>query len=202
MSMILGMVALDDTNIARLLADPPLIWRVLAPDDPEPYDEARRQGRQPGVWGRLLGRKAAPEVVPEDLQLADDDRADTDLDKAWHGIHYLLTGTAWEGAPPLNFLVQGGREVGTIDVGYGTARAFAADEVIKIDRALAGLTDEGLRGRFRPDHMMKLKIYPEIWDRDPADDDTLSYLMESVAALRAFLRGAVDAGRGLVVYLS
>lgn len=26
--------------------------------------------------------------------------------------------------------------------------------------------------------MVKKEIYPEIWDRDPKDDDTLGYLIE------------------------
>ena len=33
MSMILGLTALSDATIARLLADPPLVWRVITPDD-------------------------------------------------------------------------------------------------------------------------------------------------------------------------
>ena len=41
MSMILGLVTLGDTNISRVLADPPLIWKVIAPDDPEIYAQAR-----------------------------------------------------------------------------------------------------------------------------------------------------------------
>jgi hypothetical protein len=202
MSMMLGLVTLDDANIARLLADPPLVWQVLAPDDPERYEEGRRQGRQPGVWGRLLGRKAPPEAAPPDLQFAEGELARADLDKAWHGIHYLLTGTAWEGSPPLNFLVSGGREVGRIDVGYGPARVLTAAEVAKAHHALEGLTDEALRARFRPDAMMSLKIYPEIWDRAPDDDDTLGFLMDYVSTLRSFLREAVDGKRGLVISVS
>ena len=202
MGMLLGMVTLDDANIARLLADPPLIWRVLAPDDPEPYEEARRQAAEPGLLGRLFGRKAAPQAAREDLHLAEGELVDTELDKAWHGIHYLLTGTAWEGSPPLNFLVSGGREVGSIDVGYGAARVLMSAQVKEAHQALEALTDEALRSRFRPDAMMKLKIYPEIWDSEPGDDDTLGYLMDYVSTLRSFLRQAADARRGLVISVS
>lgn len=41
-----------------------------------------------------------------------DNRADTRLHKAWHGIHFVLTGSAWGGEPPLNFLVSGGASIG------------------------------------------------------------------------------------------
>ena len=36
-----------------------------------------------------------------------------EVDKAWHGLHFLLTGTAWEGDFPLNFIVSGGRRSAT-----------------------------------------------------------------------------------------
>jgi hypothetical protein len=45
--MILGMVTLGDANIPLLLADPPLVWRVIAPDDPDAYENARQ--RPPGL---------------------------------------------------------------------------------------------------------------------------------------------------------
>jgi hypothetical protein len=126
----------------------------------------------------------------------------TDLDKAWHGIHYLLTRTAWEGDAPLNFLVAGGRAVGDIDVGYGAARVFSSSETRAAADALARLGDDELRARFDPGDMMGKKIYPEIWDSDPEDDDTLAYLLEFVGTLREFLSQAVERGQGAVVYVS
>src|SRR5918994_521667 len=45
--------------------------------------------------------------------------------------------------------------------------------------------------------MMRLEIYPEIWDRDPEKDDTLGYLMESVSLLRQALDVVVARGYGL-----
>ena len=46
------------------------------------------------------------------------------LEKAWHGLHYLLTGDAWGGGPPLNFIVMGGDEIDGVDTGYGPPRTF------------------------------------------------------------------------------
>src|SRR5687767_14577361 len=126
MSMIVAMVTLGDANIARVLQDPPLIWRVIAPDDPEPYESARRLASKPSFLGRIFGRSSAtgpkPGASAESFALGAGEGLVTDLDKAWHGIHYLLTGTAAEGGKPLDFLVSGGREVGNVDIGYGPAR--------------------------------------------------------------------------------
>jgi hypothetical protein len=125
-----------------------------------------------------------------------------DLDKAWHGIHYLLTGTAWEGDPPLNFLVKGGREVGDEEIGLGPARTLTPLETREIASALAALSDEAVRARFSPTEMMRLEIYPAIWDRDPAEDDTLGYLMDYLGQLRTALESVVARGHGLLVTIT
>ena len=51
------------------------------------------------------------------------------LDKAWHGIHFLLTGSAWEGDEPLNFLVTAGEPIEGTDSGYGEDRLFTSEQV-------------------------------------------------------------------------
>jgi len=125
-----------------------------------------------------------------------------DIDKAWHGLHFLLTGTAWEGTPPWNFIVSGGHPIGQVDVGYGPARAFSNAELQAIAAALAPLPIDELRSRFDPKKMQELEIYPSIWDRPPAQDDTLGYLIERYQALKAFVAQGAAEGFGLIVYLN
>jgi Domain of unknown function (DUF1877) len=201
MSMILGIVALRDENLQRLLDDPPLVWQAIAPDDSEAYDNARADQSKGGLLARLLGRGTPLESAP-DLELTPEERLTTDLDKAWHGIHYLLTGTAWEGDPPGNLLVTGGREVGDLDVGYGPARVLTSVETRASRDWLNNIEEDELRRRFNPEDMRAKEIYPDIWERDPEEDDTLEYLVEYARTLRNFLNRAVDQGLGIVVYLS
>ena len=201
MGMALALHTISDENISRVLAHPPLIWLVIEPDDPEMYRLAQAP-KQPGFLARLFGAKPA-EVstdVPE-LSKADGEGVETDLDKAWHGIHYLLTGTAWEGSEPLNFLIVGGKEVGNVDVGYGPARVFDSNAVKKIAAALDTLDGDTLRERFNPDEMMSLEIYPDIWDRDPEDDDTLGYCIDFYEDLRRFLSKAAGKSMGIALYI-
>jgi hypothetical protein len=205
MGMYVALASLSDATIARLHADPPLVWQIIAPDDPDAVARARGTPKRPGLITRLFGRGAAEapaSAVPAPLVLAHDEGEIVDLDKAWHGIHYLLTGTAWEGDPPLNFLVIGGREVGDDEVGQGPARTYTAAESREIAGALAALSDAELRSRFAPDAMMRLEIYPEIWDRDPAEDDTLGYLMEYLGLLRTAVATVVERGHGLLVTIT
>jgi hypothetical protein len=199
--MILGLTTLADGNIERVLSDPPLIWFVVAPEDPEMYQESRRQRSSASLLGRLFGKGTPPQPVAQ-LTLGNGEGISTDLDKAWHGIHYLLTRTAWEGEPPESFLVSGGRTVDDIDVGYGPARVFTAAETRAIRDTVAGLTDAELASRFDPDDMTSKEIYPEIWSRESADDQAMAYLLEYFAVLRKFLQQAVEAGTGMVVSLS
>lgn len=200
MGMSFAMVAASDANIECALKYPPLVWRIIAADDAEMFESAKRDAGKQSFLSRLLGNKAA--VVEIDLANLAEEVFDNDLDKAWQGIHYLLTGTALEGEPPLNFICADGVEIGDVDVGYGPARAITAAEVRAIDTALSALSNDDLRKRFNPQEMMKLEIYPEIWDRDPADDDTLAYLIENIDVLRAFVRKAVDNNRGMILYIS
>jgi hypothetical protein len=74
--------------------------------------------------------------------------------------------------------------------GYGPPRCVWAAPTAAFARALEALTDDELADRFDPADMMAKEIYPNIWDRDPDEDDTLAYLMEYVAVRRRFLASA------------
>lgn len=127
--------------------------------------------------------------------------AQTDLDKAWHGIHFLLNGSAWDGDPPLNFLLHGGKEFGD-DVGYGKARYLEPGEVLSVASALEGVVEDDFRGRFDATAFSKADIYPNIWDRSPEDDDMLGYLLEYFETLKGFVLEVKERGTGLIICLT
>lgn len=203
MGMIFGLATLGDPAIARVLADPPLIWRVLAPDDPEAYLQALAPSApRGGLLGWLLPSPPAPDPaeVP-DLDLGEGEGEEADLDKAWHALHFLLTGSAWEGAWPANFLVRGGTEVGDIDVGYGPARVLTATETREVADHLRGLDAATLRERYDPAALEAAEIYPSIWAHDPEDEGLLDYVLENFEVLEDFVRRAAEAGLGLVLWI-
>lgn len=43
MSMILELHTVSDANLPRVLADPPLVWKVVSPDDDGMYEAARAE---------------------------------------------------------------------------------------------------------------------------------------------------------------
>ncbi len=121
------------------------------------------------------------------------------LEKAWHGLHFLLTGSAGESGVPLGFLLEGGQEVGEDD-GYGAPRLFQPGEVQQINAALAPISDDELWGRFDPELMEAEDIYPCIWDEKEEElrDEYLTYFHE----LKKVVAQAAEGGMGLLVTLS
>jgi hypothetical protein len=196
----LNLVTLGDGNIGRILDDPPLVWQAIAPDNPYMYETARAEQKKPGLLARLFGRGKHDGEVP-DLEMSPAEGTSIDLDKAWQGIHFLLTGTAWEGEYPLSFLVNGGRFVGNIDVGLGPARVFTTKETREVFDALDALSDEVLKARFDMPAMIANGVFPWIWkDEPPPEDETVGSLTHHLQVLRGFLRQAVNDKVGMVVF--
>jgi hypothetical protein len=159
---------------------------------------------------QLSALLASPEQVAEVLygseEEEDSDDASPDdsllpMEKNWHALHFLLTGTSWGGTAPLHFIAAGGKPVGDEDVGYGPARAFTPQQVKEISRALEDVGREDLRRRFNARKMDELDIYPKDW-MESADEDALDFLLGDFDALKRFLRESAEQGLGLLVYLN
>ncbi len=196
MSMIGNLARVSDETIATIHADPSLVTTLLYSDIP-PSTLSR-----PSFLGRLFGRgrsekhSATPSIQPVP-------RADMlDIDKTWHAIHYLLTGTDWESGFPEGFLVSCGQVVGDVDVGYGPARSFSQSEVATIADYLAGLPNETLRSRLDFAEMQRLDIYPVVWEDESLIDDEWEYICGGLDDLRRFLAETKSKGMGLLVYIN
>jgi hypothetical protein len=114
-----------------------------------------------------------------------------DLEKSWHGIHYLLTGTAWGTEAGAGAAILGGEEIG-VDDGYGPARILRPELVRTIAMALDGLDLVALRARFDPAAMSSAGIYPDLW----ADNEFDTYLAPNFTKLRQFYQTAAANGSG------
>ena len=125
-----------------------------------------------------------------------------ELDKAWHGIHFLLTNSDWQGEKPLCYLLHGGKPIGDVDVGYGPANAITSKQVAEFDAALEPIDEPEFRSRFNPKLMMKNEIYPTIWDRPVEEDDTLGYLYEYFKSLKDYVKTAKQANKGMIIWMS
>lgn len=123
------------------------------------------------------------------------------LDKAWHGVHYLLTGAPEPGPDLRSQAVLGGVELGDDPEGfsgYGPARYFRAAEVRRLSEELRRPeVEREAAARFDPAKMSELEIYPGWSD----GDQDREWLMDAFRRLRDFYSAAAGKGRAIVTCL-
>lgn len=134
------------------------------------------------------------DALMEFFEKADDQ---IDLDKAWHAIHFLLTGSAWQGDFPLNFILSGGRVLQTSD--EESERYFSPAEVSSINQALSHVTNEDLLNRYDAKKMTEADLYPSIWARPNEQEANRSYIAENFTSLKEFLIAQASRGKGMIV---
>jgi len=138
----------------------------------------------------------------EDFGDADGARfQELDIGETWHGLQYLLTGTAWDGQAPLDFLVRGGEDVGDIPSDEGTARLFTPAQVKALSQALQALPASTLRQRYAPARMQEEDIYPGFWEEPPPDLDPQEELLSYFEELQDFAARVSKRGHGLLVFI-
>ena len=198
MGMTCSLRRLTSADIDDLIKDPAKLDRVMGFDTGPPVREVRPKG----ILGFLL--RLTPVTISEvdpdapESSFEIDPETMLDIEKSWHGLHFLFTGTSDGGTPPACYVLKGGEDVDD----EGLARALRPKDVKRFAEFLDEMTPETLTKRFDARRMMALQIYPEIWDRDPAEDDTLDWLLSYFVELKAFVRRAADAGDGLVIFTS
>src|SRR5688572_31905294 len=206
MGMTGGLVRASEADIRRLRAD------RSAPDfiEGDVWVPPVRRVQPKGILGWLLRltpitiHETDPDAIPpEDARLVERD-SHLDLDKAWQPLHFLLTGTAWEGEEPGCYLVRGGEElVDDDELGYSSVRALTPGQISRLDEFLKGLSHETLRQRFDRERMIALEIYSTRRDRDAGNAaDEVYHLLEAFDALRGFVAETAKRRDGAIAYLT
>ena len=119
-----------------------------------------------------------------------------DLGLAWHGIHFLLNGSAWGGSAPLFDAVLGGTPIGDPTT-YEPVRYLSPAQVAAVAEALP--TAAELTPRFTHKALKQAEIYPDAaWEQS---DALTAFLLPSYAALVAFFSRAAGAGEAVLITL-
>jgi len=185
MGICLVMLRLDDKTIEEICTTPKKALHFFMQDEaPEPTPV--------GILGRLFGQK---ETILQKCSAPREPNDETDLDKAWDAMDYLLSDGRNE-TGIARFLTEGGTEVKE-EIGYGFPRVLKSSEVTKIDTFLKTLSEGILRSRYRPNDMDKMKVYPQIWSRD--GDDGFEYIISFLEPLRLFISEAVSKNSGIMI---
>ena len=168
------------------LLEPSRIEELAASLPPE--HRAQLLAQAAAIRGATTGaQKDSPEGVRHRL----------DLDKAWHGVHFLLCQRADDAPPPLGSAVLGGTEIGP-DQGYGPVRYLTPGAVAEVAAAVAKVDDAALRRSWRPQVLADQQIYPGGWE----EAESLDWLIDSLAQLRSFYVQAAGRGSAVLTYLT
>lgn len=183
--------AVSNTNIAAILADPPLIWRIVESEDESSYLRELGNAAKVSVFARLFGKaRPAPEI--RHLSFTGHELRCVDLDKSWDGLNACLKVCA----PQAPHFFEGTGQVGKIEVGYGAALYHRSETMHRIADAYAGLTEEQLLATFRSLDLRK--AYPTgMWRQQDADIE--SYLTENFAELQTFVKHTREHALGAII---
>lgn len=156
---------------------------------------------------QMIYRRTTPEEVCElerdpDLAahlLADgpDERL-LDLGRAWHGIHFLLSGSAWGGTPPAFDAVLGGVQLGDPTT-YEPVRLLDVSAVVAVATHLAAHGPGVLTPRFTHRALQQAEVYPDDAWREP--DALPTFLLPAYGRLTAFFCAAAAARDAVLVQL-
>src|ERR1700730_16364848 len=143
---------------------------------------------------------ASPADITRFLYGADaDGRERLVLNKAWHAIHFVLTGSRLGGDEPLNFLVSEGTPVGEVDVGFGPARVLTSQQVRQIATAMVPIEPEEVARRIDLGKFDQEVIYPGNWQRNGIGVD---YVLTNYRDMRELFVRVAERGEGLVLYIN
>lgn len=132
----------------------------------------------------------------------EEDETLIDLDKAWEGILFLLTGQnladVVESNHPLAKAIIGEDTIDEDqDLGYGPALYLTPEQVNDVNKQLSSVSNEEMAARYKPDVMTELGIYPEIWD-----EEALEYLMEYIDVLRNTYAVASKNNEAIIAFIN
>ena len=181
-------------QLALLGRQPQLITRFL-------FDEPREAAAEAtGLMGQLRDQfKFSAPGRPIGGRRVEGD--EIDLDKSWHLIHFLLTGSGDCTDDVTSFLVGDWPEIGDIEVGWGRAWAIDAEAVRRFDDALRDTQDDRLCARFDTQQMEVEDVY--LADAFEGDEPAgCNYVLHHLAVLRRFVAEAARRGCGAVGYLA
>jgi hypothetical protein len=189
--------AIDPSLIGAIRRDSKLLDQTLFGDQPEILAENLKKEGHVDLSNKQIHDELRAWAEKRKAEVGD---TEVDLDKAWHGIHYLLTGSIESNGTLASKVIMGGENIGP-DRGYGPAQLLNPAEVKAIAHLLEETKPDMLRMRFKPKEMTQMGVYPAvIWERD--GDEALTYLLDYYKKLVAFYKLAAEKGQAVILVIS
>jgi hypothetical protein len=145
---------------------------------------------------RASGDAANKFVAPDDFADIPEDEL-IDLDKAWHAIHFLLTGKADEAGLPSGGLFAG-EEIGE-DWGMGPPRLLSPADVKVFASFLADKPDDFVEQAMDFSKLREADIYPNMWDEK--GEILIEYVSANFRSLKSFTIAAAERSDAVAIIL-
>lgn len=175
--------AISDANIARILAAPPLVWRLLEPADEEIY--LAEIGHLPGT----------PALDVPSLVYNGYERYLLDLDRLWDGLGACLKTCA----PRMPCFFDDALPLAHIDVGYGPALYHKSGAMARIAKACGAITEADLLAALRTADFAGVYM-EDVWER--RDGAVAACLKDSLAEFQAFAAFTAQHKLGAVIHMT
>ena len=139
----------------------------------------------------------------DDFMFDEADASDdlVDLDKAWHGVHYLLTGSADATDSPLSLLIGNWESFGQNQHGFGGGWIVPPPAMQAFHTALAALDDETLTARYDPAAMNAEQVYLADAFVEESPEEALEYILQGLPNLRRFAARCASSDTGAIIVL-
>lgn len=142
--------------------------------------------------------------------LQDDSRRLLNLEEAWCGLHFVLTGevpilkyeavlrgTSWHEDSLENILMGG--DPTAYECAFGMVRCVTPEAAAYIAPRLAEVGVSNLKSWYNPELLIENSIPPKIWHEDTF---ALQWLIDHFVKLKRFYHDAIQQKCGLLVYIT
>ena len=122
-----------------------------------------------------------------------------DIDKAWDGLIFLLTGQSFTTAEHnlVRLLFSGQLIDEEQDLGYGPAHYLTPEQVYELNSEISSITSSDLKRNFNPEKMNEQEVYPGIWD----EEDAFDYINDGFLEVKNVFSEASKNGEAIITFL-
>jgi len=174
-----------------------MVWIARLVDDEE---TARLRADTDGLADFIAGEDLDWTAAPPEPSESHDPNRPFDVDKQWHAIHYLLTGSPDPVDGPLGIIMGEFEDIGE-DQGYGPSWFIPPEAIKASHEALRALSDDELRERYDPAAMVRDNVYIAGALAEEGAEG-LDFLLEDLQRLRAFVRAGAERSLGAFAFVT
>lgn len=121
----------------------------------------------------------------------------TDLSMVWHGLHWIFTGSAYEGDEPLCYLLHKGLVLGQYR--ESIVRGISSKQLAAFEAEVARFDDAELRRRYDGAAMAAADLYlSDMWQGDK--EEGIDALKTWLERLQVFLKEAKARNEGMIIW--